>query len=69
MNRQDKIKLLKEIASGKTLIQDAIELQDLTKANIWFVGEGILTNVKTGEIVTKAEFEANNKNSLTITFE
>ena len=66
MNRQDKINLLKEIASGKMSIED---LTSINANNIWFVDEKILTNVKTGEVITKTDFEARNKNSLTITFE
>ncbi len=66
MNRQDKINLLKEIASGKILIEDLTP----TKANnVWFVDAGILTNAKTGEVLTNAEFETRYKNSLTVKFE
>jgi hypothetical protein len=70
MNRKEKIELLKGIANGTTSVNDAIELQDITKAELWvsIYGSNTYKNQVTGEVLTEQEYKARNKNSLTITF-
>ncbi len=69
MTRQDKIKLLNDIATGKMSIDD-LENNDLSNAEIWFwdAKTDIYTNAKTGEIETSEQHKRLHKESC-ITFQ
>jgi len=52
MNRAEKIRILKDLANGKGL-PESKSLQDM---DIWLLGDGIATNLKTGHHITEEEY-------------
>ena len=64
MTREEKIKFLKDLASGK--------VSDLPKSledrEVWFVDSGMATNERTGETITEDELDSRNKGLTPIVF-
>jgi len=67
--KAEKVKYLNNLLSGKVSIEDAPVNFPLEKADVWFSINGdTLQNQKTGEIITREEFEFRARNKTVITF-
>ena len=68
MTREQKIKLLKDLMTGKINLSEAMP-RPLSEYTVWFVNQdGTATNKRTGEKITQEQLEKRHQGKDVITF-